>query len=235
MMDKGYKNIWILFAVILCIIILGFYRSYFSLFPGFENISLSQHVHTLLFLLYFALLFIQPFLIKKGKFKLHRLIGKCTYVLVPLLAFSIFTVTKGQYIRELTLYPKSQCIANLIVPLPQLLLFVTLYILAMLHTKNTGYHMRYIIGTSIVLIGPGLGRIIILWLGLSFEQGVQFCFFVTEIILVGLILYDMKRGNKYKPYTVLLILFLLCHINWYFLPYSPAWQLSCGKFIQLFF
>ena len=234
-MDKAYKNIWVLFIVILAVIFLGFFKTYFSLFTAVGIIPPAQHFHTLLFLLWFALLFIQPFLIKTGKIKLHRLLGKSSYVLVPLMVISIFTLAKAQYLRELALLPRDQCIANLIIPLPQMVLFVTLYMLAMLNTKNTGFHMRYIIGTSIVLIGPGLGRTLIFLMGMTSSNAVQLSFLVTELVLAGLILFDIKNGNRYKPYAVLLILFLLSNIAWYFLPQSSVWQTLCGGFVQIFF
>jgi hypothetical protein len=234
-MDKAYNNIWILFITILAFVFLGFFKSYFSLFSTLEKIPVSHHFHTVLFLLWFVLLFIQPFLIKSGKIKLHRQLGKFSFALVPLLIVSIFIVTKNQYHREIALYPRSQCIANLIIPLPQLVIFVAMYILAILHVKNTGYHMRYIIGTSLVLIGPGLGRALISLAGISFQQSVQLSFFVTELILASLIFYDIKKGNSYKPYAVLLIIFLACHLGWFFMPHSSLWQTLCGKFVQLFF
>ncbi|MFZ1262424.1 MAG: hypothetical protein WAT34_02865 [Chitinophagaceae bacterium] len=234
-MDKTYNNIWILFLTILAFVFLGFFKSYFGLLSAFEKIPSTYHFHTILFLLWFVLLFIQPFLIKRRNLKLHRLLGKCTYILVPLLIVSIFMVTKRQYLREIVLYPRSQCIANLIIPLPQLIIFVAMYILAILNIKNTGYHMRYIIGTSLVLIGPGLGRAFISLAGISFQQSVQLSFLVTELILAVLIIIDIKKGNHYKPYAILLIIFLCCHLGWFFMPYSWIWQTLCGKFADLFF
>lgn len=144
-------------------------------------------------------------------------------------------VTKRQYLREIALYPRSQCIANLIIPLPQLIIFVAMYMLAILNIKNTGYHMRYIVGTSLVLIGPGLGRAFISLAGISFQQSVQLSFLVTELILAGLIINDLKKGNRYKPYAILLIIFLCCHLGWFFMPQSWIWQTLCGKFADLFF
>lgn len=46
------------------------------------------------------------------------------------MVLSIFILTKEQYYRELATLPKAQCIANLIIPLPQVTLFVALYVLA---------------------------------------------------------------------------------------------------------
>ena len=220
---------------ILAVIFWGFFRTYFGLFPSFDKITTSQHFHTALFLLWFLLLFIQPFLIKSGKIELHRLLGKLTYILVPLLALSILAVTKGQYQRELAQFPKNQCIANLIIPLPQLFLFLVLYLLAIYHKKNTAYHMRYIISTSLILIGPGLGRAFIFWMGMTFNQAVLFSFIITELVLIGLIIFDRMNGSRYKPYVVLLTLLFSSHLAWYFLPQSYAWQAICGRFAEIVF
>lgn len=221
-MDKAYNKIWILFAVILAFAFLVFFKSYFILFTNIKKIPFAHHFHTLLFLLWFVLLFIQPFLIKKGNFRLHRFVGNCSSILMLLLIVSIFIVTKNQYKKEIAIYSRSECIAHLIIPLPQLFIFVIMYILAMMHVKNTGFHMRYIIGSSLVLIGPGLGRALISLGGISFQHSVQLSFLVTELILVGLILYDIKKGNRYKPYLLLLTIFVCCHLGWFFIPYSAV-------------
>jgi len=234
-MDRTYNKIWILFSIILVFAFLGFFKSYFILFPTINRIPAIHHFHTSLFLLWFLLLFIQPLLIKQKRFKFHHFLGRCTYVLVPAMIVSIFFVTKKQYLREMLIRPRVDCIAQLIIPLPQLAIFVLMYILALWHVKNTAYHMRYIIGTSLVLIGPGLGRALISLAGVSFQQSVQLSFLVTEGILAGLILYDIKMNNRYKPYSVLLIIFLCCHLGWFFMPYSSLWQTVCGKFVDLFF
>ncbi len=234
-MEQSYKNIWGLFFAILLVIFLGFFRTYFSLFPKFENVSTAQHFHSLIFLLWFALLFIQPYLIKTGKIELHRRLGKFSFLLVPLLVFSIFEVAKGQYHRELTQFPVSQCIANLIVPLPQIVLFLIIYILAIVNKRNTAYHMRYIISSTLVLLGPGLGRIFISWLGMTFLHAVMSSFIVTELILVSLIVYDRLQLNKCKPYIVLLLLLVSSHLAWLFLPESSIWQNLCGRFVEIVF
>ena len=166
---------------------------------------------------------------------MHRRMGKLSFLLVPLLVFSIFQVAKGQYNRELTQFPVSQCIANLIVPLPQIILFLIIYFLAMLNVKNTAYHMRYIISSTLVLLGPGLGRIFIGWLGLTFPQAVMSSFIVTELIVVGLIVYDRLQINKCKPYIVLLVLIVSSHVAWLILPQSSVWQKLCGRFVENYF
>ncbi len=234
-MDKTYKNIWILFLSVLVVIFLGFYKTYFGILDSFEEISTALHLHTLLFLFWFAMLFIQPYLIRKKKFRLHRIIGKSSYILVPLLVISVFFVAKQQYIRDIGLMSRDQCIANLIVPLPQIALFVGFYIMSIVHRKNVGFHVRYIVSATLVLIGPGIGRFFILGLGLTFQEAVMASFLVTELVALGLILYDRKNGNNPKPYVILLGLFIFTHIAWFFLPQSVLWQTLCGNFVDLVF
>lgn len=234
-MDRTYTRSWIFFTLVIGILFIGFYKSYFGLLQKFDSIPTAQHLHTGLFLLWFVLLFVQPYLIRTGRVKLHRILANFSYVLIPLLVISVFSLTKTQFQRELGLYPRSQCIANLIIPLPQIALFVTLYILGMINAKKTDFHIRYMVGTAIVLIGPGLGRMLISWFGISFPQAVQISFFITELILVGLIIYDVKKGKRYKPYLVLLILYLSSHVAWYILPESFLWQHFAGLFAQLCF
>jgi len=84
-MEKVYKNISWLFAAILGIVILGFFKTYFGLFPTFEKVTSIQHIHGTLFLLWFVMLIVQPILIQKRKLEWHRRIGMISYFLVPLI------------------------------------------------------------------------------------------------------------------------------------------------------
>jgi len=66
-MEKTYKYISLFFVAILAIVFLGFFKSYFGLFPTFNKVTTIQHLHGLLFLLWFIMLIVQPVLIKKKK------------------------------------------------------------------------------------------------------------------------------------------------------------------------
>lgn len=234
-MNKTYDKIWIIFALILCFTFLGFYKSYFVLFTSDKQIPVSHHFHTALFLFWFLLAFIQPVLIRKGYRKLHRFLGRSTYVLMPLLILSVYIMTRNQYQREVRIFPLADCIAHLIIPLPQLVIFVAMYILAVVHSKNIGLHVRYIVCATLVLIGPGLGRAFISLGDISYENSVQLSFFVTELILLALLIIDIRKGNNYRPYLMQLLIFICCHVGWFFMPYSVFWQKLGGSIASLFF
>jgi hypothetical protein len=234
-MEKSYRNVRVFFAVILVLVIFGFFKTYFGKFPLFENTSTSIHVHAALFLLWFGMLFVQPWLINKKKFKLHRNIGKISYALVPLITLSTIAVSRGGYIRNLALYPYSKCIAALIFPITQIIVFDILFLLAIINTRKTAYHMRYIIASTIILVGPALRRIFVHWMGISSQPAATTTFFLLASLLIFLFLYDWRNGKLYKPFLVSLLLLIAFFISYTYLGETYIWQKACGKFVQVVF
>ena len=171
-MEKAYKNLSLFFIALLLLVIWGFYRTYFNLFPLFTGIQTVQHFHGIMMLSWFAMLIIQPLLIRYEKFALHRKLGALSYIIIPLLLLSIFLVARMGFYRDAARFTKEQNIGSLALNIPGLVFFGALYILAMVNKKNTAYHMRYMIGTSTLMLGPGIGRAFIVYGGMSFQHGV---------------------------------------------------------------
>ena len=63
--------------------------------------------------------------------------------------------------------------------------------------------MRYMIATSLLLLGSGTGRAFLISGGMPFPQGVEYSFILTDIIAIALIVYDKIKGNSLKPYLVM--------------------------------
>ena len=79
--EKQYKYIGYLSLPLLLLVIAGFYKSYYGLFPDFNSsITVPMHFHAFVMSLYVILLIVQPFLIFYKKFETHRLLGKFSYV-----------------------------------------------------------------------------------------------------------------------------------------------------------
>jgi hypothetical protein len=234
-MEKTYRQVWILFAVVFVIVFLGFFRTYFIKFPGFENTYPALHFHAFVFLSWFVLLFIQPYLIKKRKYALHRKLGKVSYFLVPLIALSTFGVARGMYLRELGHIPQNQNIGSLIVPFTQTIVFVTLYLLAIRNKKRVSFHLRYIIATSLVLIGPAIRRILGGWMHIPGQLSFLLSFLIMAGALIGLMVYDKIHGKKFQPYVVSLVLFTAYYLAVLFVPQTAVWQSFCGRIAQTIF
>ena len=156
-MERAYKNVSYFFVAILAILVFGFYKSYFSKFPTFAEFTNVHHAHTLLLLLWFGMLIIQPILIYQKRLDLHRLLGKASYVLVPLIVWSMLVAMRTQYVNNLQRMPEAQNIAFLYLPASALIPFVALYSLAIVYRKKPALHMRYMIASAVALLGPGVG------------------------------------------------------------------------------
>jgi hypothetical protein len=98
-----------------------------------------------------------------------------------------------------------------------------MYTLAMIYKKNTAYHMRFMIGTSLLVIGPGLGRALITYFGVPFEQSVDIVLYVSGILAALLLVSDLIKRKAFQPYTIILLIIIATIICWQF-RMSGWWQ-----------
>ncbi|MBK6938466.1 MAG: hypothetical protein IPH18_17655 [Chitinophagaceae bacterium] len=208
-MDKKYKYAGYFMMVLIPLVALAFYKTYFINFPNFNSrIRVYDHIHAILASLWVLTLITQPILIRNRKYELHRKIGRLSYILFPLLILSFIP-------REIVVL-NSDSKANLFFPVGDSLILISLYLLAIYNKKNTQFHMRYFIASALVLLGPIIGRIGPIWLGFSgmMTQNIQYA--LIHSILIALIIYD-QSFKKSRPYIVALALFLLHQITFYFI------------------
>ena len=194
-MDKTYKYLGYFLLLLIPLIFAGFYKTYFQPFPNFKkDIDFYIHIHAAIAALWVAILIAQPFLIINEKKALHRKIGKLTYFIFPLLILS--------FIPQIIKTYNAGAFAFLFFPIADGLLLILFYSLAIYYKKKTARHMRYMIASALVLLGPTFGRIGPHLLGWSelLTQNVQYGIIYT--ILISLIFYDMKNKRKYQPYLV---------------------------------
>jgi hypothetical protein len=232
-MEKYYKNLSLFFIGILSIVILGFFKTYFGQFPTFNKVTNIQHIHGLLFLLWFIMLVIQPILIKKRKYKWHVIIGKVSYFLVPLIIISTFFIAKELYDKGNDL-PESRRISSLYVPFYQITDFVVLYLLAIYYKNKVSSHMRYMIATSLAIYGAALKRLLINYMNMKAIDAFLYTFIITDLILLCLIVYDWYNGKSFKSYVISLVILVLSQLGFFFLRNTSLWQNVFGKFVHLF-
>ncbi len=204
-MDKTYKYLGYYLLLLIPLIFAGFYKSYFQPFPNFsENINGYVHLHAFIASVWVLMLIVQPFLIFNKKLALHRTVGKLSYIVFPLLILS--------FIPQIIKIVRTENIANLFFPLGDGALLIAFYSLAIYNRKIRSKHMRYMIASALVLLGPTVGRIGPNLLGWSelFTQNVQYG--IIYSILISLIFYDMKNKRKFQPYLVAISGFVIHQI-----------------------
>lgn len=207
-MDKTYKYLGYILLALIPLIFAGFYKTYFQPFPDFgENIDVYIHIHAIIAAAWVAILIAQPFLIVNKKVALHRTVGKLSYFVFPLLIISfipriIKTYNAGDF-------------AFLFFPIADGCLLILFYVLAIHYKKKTARHMRYMIASALVLMGPTFGRIGPSLLGWSelMTQNVEYA--IIYSILIGLVLYDLKNKRKFQPYIIAIAGFVVHQMVYY--------------------
>jgi hypothetical protein len=222
-MDKAFRNTSVFIVLIIFGVQWGFYRPYTSQFPTFVDKTNVIHIHGILLMCWLTLLVIQPMLIATGRQQLHRTIGKSSYVLGPLVILMIFLVGKSSFNRHFAQQPLEASYESMVLDIRGWVSFAIFWSLAMIKRKHSGAHMRYMIATGILAIGPGIGRGLIFSAGMGFGPAITTTD-VIELLIVGALLgYDLLHKKDYKPYLVVFSVLLAGALLWQIRD-TAAWQ-----------
>lgn len=210
--------------IILLITLIGFFKPYFGKFPSFDSVPLVTHLHLAAFLSWFAILIWQPILIRQKKYETHRKIGRLTYVLMPLLVATIIGIVSHQLSFYVLGGSNQSVYTNMLGGSLSGSFFVIYYIIAMLNTKNTRRHVAFIIASSLVLLNPGLSRMVAL---LTDRQTGLLAMIITPyIVILSIILYEKIKLKKHilkNPYALILLMFALELTLFISISSSPFW------------
>ncbi|MBS1528018.1 MAG: hypothetical protein JST19_20395 [Bacteroidetes bacterium] len=199
----NYGLIALFIGIIYLFLQLGFFKTYIVHFPKFDGFSLLHHIHGMLMSGWMLLLIVQPLLVRAGKYKTHRLLGRLSYLLAPLVLASMFLITRFAYHKLLYTKPEKEVIAHIAVNIPQLFTFGLFYCLAIVHKGNSAKHMRYMIGTAMIMINAGFARILIHFFGLTFYPAVFASLFLQLGLAVAFLLYDVIKRYDYVPNLII--------------------------------
>jgi hypothetical protein len=233
-MEKAYNQLYLLFVAIFFVLLWGFFRTYIVLFPSFKGMVLTDHVHGALMMSWVLMLIVQPLLIRRKLLKWHRIIGKVSYVTMPLLLLSIFFVTKIGYQKDLGSGSRPEAVAGIFLSLPNLVSLGFLYAMAILNKKKAKIHMRYMLGTSLFLIAPGLGRALIMYFHVAFSPAIYYSYGVDLLLALTFLVYDLRRKRLYQPYIIISLVVVLNILCWAF-RLSPPLQSAGSRFADVFF
>ena len=233
-MLKVYRNSAIFIILIMAGIQWGFYKHYTSEFPNFVDKTTTIHIHGALLMMWLVLLIVQPLLIKTGRTQLHRTIGKVSWVLGPLIIIFLFLIGRGGYLRAVGKFPEHDLLVPMVLDIRGFISFAIFWALAMIYRKDSSSHMRYMIATGILAIGPGIGRGLINSFDVSFGNALT----ITDLIalaIVGFLLgNDIYRKKNYKPFLVVFIVLLIGAILWQ-IKDTPAWQSFARSYAVIFY
>ena len=212
-MKKIYYNAGYFFLILVVFVFAGFYKTYFGIMPEFDkSTTFIVHFHAVVLCIWVILLIVQPLLIRYKKLGIHKLLGKFTYFLVPLIVCSWIGMAMkavGEIHGKASWLDVFQAVYFVGMDGP---LFLIFYISAVIQKKNIQLHSLYMIATGLVFINPGLSRAFFYIFNFSFSvsETITVCF--IDFIIISLILYLKHLKTDYKPLGKILILFLIFHV-----------------------
>lgn len=231
-----YRNTGYWFLLLIPLVIIGFYPTYFAVF--FKPAPSIVHIHFALMAVWIIILMTQPFLFKYKKLSLHRKIGKITYVLVPLVLISAFFMMRLSYYRfiensqgqnatdhERILKDAASYQAIAFLYFGWLAL---LYSLAIINRRRSPVHARYMVATSLTMLGPTVDRMVFSGFGVIKLGGVvpieTVSFFLADSILAILLWKDYKDGRPTRTLGISLTIFLAGQLIYFLFQKSDAWK-----------
>ena len=228
--QNNIKAIIIGMILIFVIVHIGFHATYLKHIPEFTGFTWIHHIHGALMTSWVFLLVLQPILIYKRKYTAHHFFGKLTYVIAPLIVISMFLIAKQNYQTGILKKDSIDVMAIQSITWMQLFMFVLFYSLAIYFRKNTYWHMRFIIGTAIIMIGPSMNRILISYFpNIGATNILPIVLYLKTILAAAFFLSDFSKKKNWTPNLIVVITFLFSDFV-YHARYSDAWQ-TFGNFI----
>jgi hypothetical protein len=234
-MEKSLQTrIGYFFIGVLIVTILGFYKTYLVTFPDFAGFTSAHHFHGAVALTWILMLIVQPFLIRAGKYDIHRLVGKFSYLVMPLFVISLFFVVKAGYERNIKTLSVENTLAAMTNGIPEMFFMTLLFGLGMYYKNKTAFHLRFLSSTGIIILGPGLGRFLGVNLQLPLPIIILLMISLTAgIALVWLIMDIRQKKSAFPMATLLIICFIAAFIGSH--SHSVWWQGFAGWFVTAFF
>ncbi|GAA3747054.1 hypothetical protein [Terriglobus aquaticus] len=193
------------FLLAIVITWVGFARSYFAVI---RTEPLLHHIHGALMGGWIALLIVQPILYQRGKFRLHRTLGRWgAFVLIPAMivvgCLMVRRMLRGHELPPfIAVYLAFLDVASLI----ELPLYVGM---AIATGKRVQEHARWISCTVVTLLPPALARALPIMpvFRHNFVLNVNLTMALMCVVYLVLMVDDRRKaGRIYSPYPVALAL-----------------------------
>lgn len=218
-----FRNASFYLLALFIVIVAGFWPSYFSV--PFGETRLSLHIHGISMMLWLSLLVVQPWLIRTGRNQLHRLLGKSSLLVMPVLLATGFVVSLEDYSNNYADPFSADALGILFLDFGFLVPLLLFYVMAIYHRKNVRLHARYMLSTAQFLIIPGVFRLYMQlaptddWGGVFFNS-----LLVASVIPVALIIYDKVHGKIYPPFVYLALAWAINLLGFKLIHHFDGWH-----------
>lgn len=192
------------FVFILLISFGGFYKTYLVKFPDFDGFTWAHHFHGAVMLVWILMLIAQPVFIRTHRLKWHGAVGKASYFVFPLLLLSLFLVARASYLNNIKTINEIEALARMTTGIPDIFYLSILYGLGIYYKKKTSFHLRFFASIGLMILGPGLGRFLIVFCGLPPMIAIPCMIGFVAVITVGWLIIDIIKKRSAFPMGVFL-------------------------------
>ncbi len=234
-----YQRSHVYFIVFFLCMVAAFWLTYFTKLLSQDNYRL--HTHGITLILWCAMLIVQPYLIRTNQYALHRVIGKFSYVLVPLMIITTVDLLHFRLHVNTVLGTMDYFFVALV--LNALLAFIILYGLAIYNRKKPTVHARYMLCTALPMFTPITDRILFIY----FPSLAKYLptidqnpiapvvgFAMADLILIGLSIWDWKSHKRWNVFPVALVILLGYHYSVMTFYQFEFWQTFSNWFYHLY-
>ena len=213
-----FRRSYIYFILFFLLMMVGFWYTYFTRISSQENYRM--HAHGAVLVAWCLMLIVQPLLIRLKKTRIHRAVGKFSYVLVPLLLFTTTDLLRYRLQQVPQLSPSDYYFVALVIV--ALLAFIIFYGLAIHNRKRSTIHARYMISTAFPFFTPVTDRIIHIHFPslLAYVPRIDgapvapvYGFLLADLIVVGLCIWDWRSHKRWNVFPFVLLVLLFCHFS----------------------
>lgn len=203
-----YRNAYLYFILAAIITVFAFLPSYFL---RLEKTDSQHHVHGIIAMLWISMLIIQPLLYRNGLMRLHKQIGKLSFILVPIFIFSGLTMVRAMLLVKDN-YPPQLPYQLAFIDFFTLILFLGFYVLAIYYRRSVQLHARYMVCTVLGILIPAFTRFLFYFPFIdNFNKSLNASYLIVEVILLMLLFDDKRSGKIRAPYVIAMILFSIQH------------------------
>jgi len=215
------------FVALLVLTVVAFWPGYVAQPMG--SIGGWTHFHAAMGTLWLLMLIVQPMAIHAGRRRLHRIVGRMSYVLMPAVLVSFVGLShstmQGKTGMEFAVLAYFFYIRVVLVSI-----FVVAYAMAIVNRHNPAVHARYMVCTGLALIDPvghRLAHRFELWMFGSEDFNYQFLTFgLVCVILIALIWMERRARSGRQVFPLMLAAFTVgaLPLVFEFYKYHSLWE-----------
>lgn len=212
------------YAVLLALAVIAFWPGYVSV-PR-TQLSAWVHLHAVTATLWMFLLIGQPLAIHSGHRRLHRWLGRSSWLLMPVLVIGFIGLSHAA-VRGATGPELGMQAWFLYIRLVLVTTFVGSYAMAMIHRHEVAVHARYMVCTGLSLIDPVFSRLA--WRFFNGNPDINYQTLTFGLVcLILLVLIWMERnaraGRRVFPTMLGVFLLLGLPLALDFSQWKAGWQ-----------